>query len=236
MMSRNIKEWRPSRFGLTALRYATTWELRVLPLVVGGEDPHMRSVPGGMSGASCDPEQIRRWWTAAPKANVGIACAASKLVVLNVDPLLGGTETLARLTALFGELPTTWSARTSSGAMHYYFRDPCRCDELHALGPGVDVRHHGYVVAPPSEVLGASRCVWIHPPWHARLCPLPLGLYARIVGRLSRAPSNASMRATRFLAWPSKPRVGSASSVDREGALCAAHGKSVIPRQEAPST
>ena len=109
----------------------------------------------GYLDATTDPDQIRAWWTRFPDANIGIACGASGLVVLDVDPRNGGEETLARLVAKHGPLPATLEARSfgtdaNVPGRHLYF-----CGELRkgVLGPGLDLQGAGaYVVAPPSVV------------------------------------------------------------------------------------
>src|SRR3954454_3694768 len=60
----------------------------------------------GFKDASTDPDQIRRWWTRCPNANIGGGTgAASGRDVLDVDPRHGGDETLAGLEAEHGALP-----------------------------------------------------------------------------------------------------------------------------------
>lgn len=108
----------------------------------------------GYLDATTDPDQIRVWWTRFPDANIGIACGASGLVVLDVDPRNGGEETLARLVARHGPLPATLEARSRGSAQpgrHLYFRGELRKG---VLGPGLDLLGAGaYVVAPPSVVV-----------------------------------------------------------------------------------
>ena len=41
--------------------------------------------PHGFKDASNDAQTIRAWWARWPKANIGIACGASGLVVVDVD-------------------------------------------------------------------------------------------------------------------------------------------------------
>ena len=85
----------PSELSRAAIAYASRWGWRVLPLHAGAKEPHGRSVPRGHLDASSDLASIARWWSAAPRANVGVACAASGLIVVDVDPRNGGDETLA---------------------------------------------------------------------------------------------------------------------------------------------
>jgi len=51
---------------------------------------------------TADSDKIRRWWMHNPSYNVGIACGASGLVVLDVDGL-EGEESLAELEAECGK-------------------------------------------------------------------------------------------------------------------------------------
>jgi hypothetical protein len=170
-----------------ALTYATRWRLRVLPLVVGRKTPHDRSAPRGLADASCDPEVIRRWWSAAPQANVGIACGASGLLILHVDHR-GGPDTAARLAEAIGPLPVAWQAQTPTGTQ-YYFRDPRDAEDIGSLGPGLHAQNRGYVVAPPSRLASGGKLTkgrryeWIRPPlvspweppfaWYKRACGFP---------------------------------------------------------------
>lgn len=141
----------PVDFSAQALELASLgWH--VFPLNRGAKTP----MAGGRGylDATTDPDQIRAWWTRFPDANIGIACGASGLVVLDVDPRNRGEETLARLVAKHGELPVTLEARTGGSAQpgrHLYFRGELRKG---VLGPGLDLQGAGaYVVAPPSVVV-----------------------------------------------------------------------------------
>ena len=47
----------------------------------------------GVNDATTDDEQIVKWWTEHPNANIGIAAGrASRILVLDIDPRNGGTE------------------------------------------------------------------------------------------------------------------------------------------------
>ena len=124
----------------------------VFPLNRGAKTPMQGG--RGYLDATTDPEAIRSWWTRFPDANIGIACGASGLVVLDIDPRNGGEDTLARLVARHGPLPATLEARTGGSSQpgrHLYFRGDLRKG---VLGPGLDLQGAGaYVVAPPSVVV-----------------------------------------------------------------------------------
>ena len=147
----------PIDFLTEALRYAASgW--RVLPVHPGEKRPVPHDWP---SKASSDPKQISDWWIDNPRQNIGLACGReSGFFVLDIDPKSGGDHTLASLVAAHGELPRTYTVRTGSGGLHYYFAYPdfdLGNSPGELKGTGIDVRGQGgQVVAPPSvTVLGA---------------------------------------------------------------------------------
>ena len=101
----------------------------------------------GLTGATTDPDAIRKWWRMWPDANVGVMTGAkSGLVVVDLDGRSGGRETLATLT-----LPETLTVKTGDG-LHKYFRHPGGAVSSNSgILQGIDRKADGgYVVAPPS--------------------------------------------------------------------------------------
>jgi len=128
---------------------------------------HPRTM-NGFKDATTDEAQIRKWWGSWPKSNVGVACGASGLVVLDVDPRNGGDESLADLREKHGEdwLNTVVSL-TGGGGSHYYYQMPTGQrirGSKDALGPGLDIKgDDGYVVAPPSLHESGNIYAWERP-------------------------------------------------------------------------
>lgn len=161
-----------------ALNYAAR-VISVFPLQPQGKTP---LTPRGFKDASIEPEQIHKWWTRWPDANIGVATGRlSDLAVLDVD---GETGELSLLD-LRHELPPTWCVMTGDGA-HFYYRFPTRelRNSAGKLGPGLDVRGNGgYVVAPPSvhpngatyRFIGARRKRAAWPDWLLPTQNEPLG-------------------------------------------------------------
>ena len=97
---------------------------------------------------------VRRW--VADGFNLGVRTgAASGVWVLDVDLDVKTGEQSPEWAALFAEhgLPATYTVRSPSGGLHYYFRLPesveVRNDQGKVIAPGVDIRGiNGYVVAP----------------------------------------------------------------------------------------
>lgn len=109
----------------------------------------------GFYAATRDPKAIRRMLALAPRGMLAIRTgAASGLVVVDVDPAKGGTESLAPLIERGLCLPTRF-VRTGSDGLHLFYRHPGAhikiANSVGKLGPGIDIRADGgYVAAPPS--------------------------------------------------------------------------------------
>lgn len=148
-----------SGMGAAALAYARRG-VPVFRLRPGTKEPFHGS--RGFYDATTDPERIRRWWRESPDANIGIPTGErSGLLVLDVDPAEGGTESLAALEAEHEGLPATTTVATGRGGLHRYFVYPVgsgigiSVGRHNGLGAGLDVRGEGgYVVAPPSRTEG----------------------------------------------------------------------------------
>jgi hypothetical protein len=131
----------------------------VIPIRPKTKQPLARLVPHGKDDATADLVQVFRWWLKAPAANVGVVANPSGLVVIDVDERNGGFETLAALEGEWGRLPATVSAVSGGGGAHYYFNHPGGALRG-TLGEGIDVKDHGYVLAPPSVHDNGRRYEW----------------------------------------------------------------------------
>jgi hypothetical protein len=139
-----------------ALRYASMgW--RVIPCAVGDKPPLLAGSHGWQDG-STDRDQVARWWTDEPRANVGIVVGPeSGLIVLDIDPRNGGDANLDQRVDEFGPMPTTLEVRTGGGGRHYYFQHDSRARNG-VITPGVELKaDSGYVLAPPSKTVGSYR-------------------------------------------------------------------------------
>jgi hypothetical protein len=118
----------------------------------------------GFKDATTDPQQIVRWWTDHPDANIAIATGAvSGVIVVDEDPRHGGDLTLADLEAQHGKLPETAVSFTGGVGAHYFFRylgEPIRSG-TGVLGPGLDIKSDGgYIIAPPSRHASGRDYEW----------------------------------------------------------------------------
>jgi hypothetical protein len=143
--------------------------LAVLPLAPRAKRP---LTAHGKDDATSDPRVVREWWARWPNANIGIACRASGLVVIDVDPRNGGDDALHDLEVRLGALPDTWRSITGGGGLHVVFENPCT--ELRGeIAPGVEIKDLGYVVAPPSVHPSGRAYEWEIAPDDAPLADLP---------------------------------------------------------------
>jgi hypothetical protein len=139
----------------------------VIPLAPGGKAPLGRLVPHGVHNATLDTTKIEFWFEEVPEANVGIATGAvSGLVVLDID-MPDGSESLAKLCARNGSLPSGPVVATASGGRHHYFAHSggTVANSVGRLGRNLDLRADGgHVGAPPSRTADGRCWSWLTPP------------------------------------------------------------------------
>src|SRR5436190_2614077 len=76
-------------------------------------------IPGGFKNASWHPEQLARWWSEWPDAQIGVATGeVNHLFVLDIDGPEGET------TAKKMNLPETFTVQTRPGRFQFWFRQP----------------------------------------------------------------------------------------------------------------
>src|SRR5579883_1452403 len=142
--------------------------LPVFPLVPRQKVPR---VAHGFYRATTDLDQIRRWWSAWPEANIGIPTGLpSGLWVLDIDPRHGGLHALemlerhARARGTPTPLQATLRQRTGGGGFHLCYRMPASPGVAPPNGAfadysGIDFKQTGgYIVVSPS--LHPSGCAY----------------------------------------------------------------------------
>jgi hypothetical protein len=140
--------------------------------------------------ASCDREQILKWYLEQPDANWCLSCGPSGIAVVDMDTgakdAAGasvaadnptalrdpdgsviddhGARTLARLAVERGPMPETLMATTPRGGRHYYFFGASRSvNGVAGLGLGVDMKSIGGMVLMPGSRTKAGRYRWVNP-------------------------------------------------------------------------
>lgn len=144
----------PSMLDLALADATTGYE--VFPLVPNGKEPLTRH---GFKDATRDAEQIRRWWTRWPDANIGIATGESGLLVADLDVKNGGTgpDAWAALVADV-EHEAGFSCITPTGGLHLIWCDPEGTPSSNGqVAESVDIKSTGgYIVAPGSRIDGET--------------------------------------------------------------------------------
>lgn len=131
----------------------------IFPIKPGGKEPITKR---GVKDASPLVSDIRKWAKKYPRANWAVACGPSGLVVVDIDSV----DTFKELPVHF---PATLSARTGSGGIHLYYKQPEGVELRPTVGrlpgygkvEGVDLRAGAsYVLVPPSETTGPYK--WLN--------------------------------------------------------------------------
>ena len=124
----------------------------------------------GVHEATTNFDQINKWWSRYPNANIGIACGkiSGGLLVVDLDRKPNGVDGLDSLNEWErenGELPETVRSITGSDGNHLLYRiDGAGKNRVNLL-PGVDIRSDGgYIVAPPSIHPNGNRYEWEYDP------------------------------------------------------------------------
>ena len=179
----------------------------------------------GFLDATRDHDQIDAWWKRWPNASIGVSCIGSALAVVDVDPRHTGEDaddTVRRLC-----LPETVTSRTGGGGLHVIYRFEDADARLPGeLEFGVELKHRGYIIAPPSGHPSGRRYAWDvdHHPDDVEPVPLPDWIAVRpaIAAPAASAP-------TLDAEWGPRPRYSKAAL---EGA-CYAIRRVPIGQQEA---
>lgn len=156
-----------SDLGTHALAHALS-KLHVFPVEERGKVPLVRWA----DAATTDVEQVGRWWSRWPTANIGIATGPSGVLVVDLDGL-EGEDSWRTLTA---DAPAVITRTSVTGrGRHLWFRMPVDVELRNTaglLGRGIDTRGvGGYVLAPGSWHPNGRRYAWAR--LGAPIAPLP---------------------------------------------------------------
>lgn len=198
---------------LEALRY-TELGWQVFPLQHRSKMPRKAL---GVYNATTDADQIARWWSMWPQANVGLHCGGSGLVALDFD---GYKENYDGADLMTKADEQTVTSLTGSGGTHLIFRMPEGAkygNSTRGLPAGVDVRGvGGYIVLPPSIHPNGREYAWEsgYSPFEVDVLPLPTGLRELLdSAHVARRPLNQyatpeSLQSLRFVAESVMDKLG----------------------------
>jgi P4 family phage/plasmid primase-like protien len=120
----------------------------------------------GRDDATTDLPTLNRWFR-GQSYNMGIACGPAGLIVIDVDtprPTNGNADghvQLAELECDLGPLPRTPNSRTGSGGTHRLFHAPAGVALISKAASAIDIKHNGYIVAPPSVHVSGGIYHWL---------------------------------------------------------------------------
>ena len=128
-----------TKLGAAASYLLKDW--KVMPLLPNKKDPHFDLIKRAYLDASDDWDLINFWFKVDPKANLGIACKQSNIVVIDIDYRNGGQKQ--------DWMNDTYTVKTGDG-LHLYYQADQDMEFRSNAGDGIDVKWKGYVMAPPS--------------------------------------------------------------------------------------
>lgn len=179
------------------------------------ENPNNRgkhpATPHGHKDATSDPVVIDGWWSTNPEYNIGLYCKPSGFFAMDVDPRNGGDESFEKLLELLDyALPETVEALTGvymvngkpKRGRHFYFKytgDARLIGNFKKQGlPGIDIKHDGYVLAPPSAHHSGVNYEWKpgHAPWEMKMAEAPQSLLAELETSSSSHATTSPMAAS----------------------------------------
>ena len=146
----------------SALQYATE-DWHIFPITPMEKAPPLVKWRDESSKYS---EQVRQWWIRNPKANIGLDCGKSGIVIIDIDDNdeRDGSYNWVELTGKLEIDIATPTVITGTGGQHLYFKAPedrkikTGSD---VLASGIDVRAWGgYAVLPPSVHPNGRRYEW----------------------------------------------------------------------------
>lgn len=177
---------KPPNLPAAALYYVTTLRWPVFPLKARGKTP---LTAHGFKDATLDVEQVKRWWTATPEANIGLPTGARTLGigydVIDADGPEGvdawtrlkhrkcppgcSTEAFCGATGGFtvhAEAFTPGNSTVGKGpGRHVFVTATGRGNSTRLGGVPLDYRGGGgYVVAVPSVNLVGAAYTWLQQP------------------------------------------------------------------------
>lgn len=184
-----------------ALAYAARG-MAVFPLAAGKKIPLIPKAKGGRGvwDATTDVTKIQGWWSAAPRANIGVAAGASGLLLVDVDAKNGRdgftSWEVLRAEHLFDDTtPHVW---TPNNGKHLWFAAPAGVQLRNTddeLGPGIETKANGkYCVAPPSRLADGRGYRWDE---RLNLDTVPIAPLPQVLCELLKPRERAARPATR---------------------------------------
>ena len=122
----------------------------------------------GFKDASRDLEQIRKWWTESPNANIGLACNISQILAVDVDEdeekNHHGIEDWNKIVKQYHIDDNTWTNITGRGGMHILYKVPVNIKikpPKNLLNcESIDLKWNGYIILPPSVHPNGKKYEW----------------------------------------------------------------------------
>lgn len=163
--------------------------------VSSGKHPRL---PGGFLIATTNTEQVFRWWTQWPNANIATVPGSAGFIVIDVDGP-AGAKSLDTLS--ISRIPTL-ICRTGrlDGGHHRYFHRPNDRVGNASIGQNLDVRcDAGYVILPPSRHRSGAGYRWIGRLSEVAMLPESIRIRMTLPPSSDPSPGNTSSTLSHIL-------------------------------------
>jgi hypothetical protein len=120
----------------------------VLPLKPQSKEP-CKFLRHGYLDASSDLVTVKKWFKDDSELNIGLAIVQSNMVVLDFDKRNISSRVLWEQYRRMCVVSDTFTVKTDDG-YHFYYKADKNKQFKGKLMPGIDIKHKGYVVLPPS--------------------------------------------------------------------------------------
>lgn len=147
-----------------------------------GKHPISRLAPLGHQSASNSVDVADKWWSSYPDANIGLPMAKNNLIGVDIDPRNGGFMTIEDIEAKRGPLESSVLQFTGGGGEHRVFSVSDGLQFPGTLGPGIDLKHNGYLIVEPSNHVSGGRYGWEASSSILDESPSPLPDWVRDIG------------------------------------------------------
>lgn len=161
------------------------------------------ATPNGFKDAVSHQDAARHIRLYGNERNIAISCQPSRILVVDIDPRNGGHTSFNSLKDLIG-LPKIETVEALTGnyfvdgvyvrGRHLYFEVPDNATFLTNLRefPGIDFKHNGYVIAPPSVHFTGVTYEWVegHSPEDITIQPVPEVLLSLLSKKPGAGPSS----------------------------------------------
>lgn len=133
-----------------AISYAAMG-IKIFPCHESGNNLKAPYIKGGFHNATNSIHQVNEWWKRWPNALVGMPCQLNNIIVIDADRHgnIDGVANLHKIFDIHGLNKDSYPCvvTPTDYGEHYIFQRPLSYERMISLGPSIDIKDNGYVIA-----------------------------------------------------------------------------------------